>query len=453
MNDQKNNQTLSVKSKLIYGVGDVGNAIVNTAVIFFLLIFYTDAALVPPALAGSALLVGKIWDAINDPLFGWISDRTTSRFGKRRVYMIFGALPLGITVAMLWFIPDGLSNAGLFLWIMFTFILFDTFVTITSVPYYSLTAELTSDYDERSSLTAFRMLLGIPAYIIGAAATPALVGLFATRQTGYSNTGIIYGIIAAACLWISAAGIKEKPGVFEKKSETPIIKAVVTTFNNRPFVRLVLAYLIANLGFVLAQTLLAYFLTYQLDMEDQVPVVLLLMLVSVLIFVFPWKMIAERWNKGPAYALGLGIGAASLAGTFLLPHHPTSLIYVIAIIAGMGFSTNWIFPWAMVPDVVDFDQLETGEYRSGMFYGVWGFTFKLTNALAVAIAGWVLQLFGYIPNAAQSAQTLLGIRLFIGPVAAAILALSLPFLIWYPITRQKHIEVRKKLAALQEKTA
>ena len=261
MNDQKNNQTLSVKSKLIYGVGDVGNAIVNTAVIFFLLIFYTDAALVPPALAGSALLVGKIWDAINDPLFGWISDRTTSRFGKRRVYMIFGALPLGITVAMLWFIPDGLSNAGLFLWIMFTFILFDTFVTITSVPYYSLTAELTSDYDERSSLTAFRMLLGIPAYIIGAAATPALVGLFATRQTGYSNTGIIYGIIAAACLWISAAGIKEKPGVFEKKSETPIIKAVVTTFNNRPFVRLVLAYLIANLGFVLAQTLLAYFLT------------------------------------------------------------------------------------------------------------------------------------------------------------------------------------------------
>ena len=93
---------LTWKSKLLYGVGDVGNAMVNSAILFFLLIFYTDAALIIPALAGGALAVGKLWDAVNDPLFGWISDRTTSRFGKRRVYMIFGALPLAVSVALLW---------------------------------------------------------------------------------------------------------------------------------------------------------------------------------------------------------------------------------------------------------------------------------------------------------------------------------------------------------------
>jgi GPH family glycoside/pentoside/hexuronide:cation symporter len=163
-------------TKLIYGVGDVGNAVVNSAIQFFLMIFYTDAALIAPALASSALLVGKIWDAVNDPLFGWLSDRTTSRFGKRRVYMIFGALPLAVAIALLWCVPRGLPDAGTFAWIALTFILFDTVWTLTNVPYYALTAELTDDYDERASLTAFRMVLGVPAYIVGAALTPATAG-------------------------------------------------------------------------------------------------------------------------------------------------------------------------------------------------------------------------------------------------------------------------------------
>ena len=128
-------QKLKWTTKLIYGVGDVGNATVNSAILFFLMIFYTDGALIAPALAANALLVGKIWDAINDPLFGWLSDRTSSRFGKRRVYMIFGALPLAISIMLLWFVPRGLSDVGVFLWIAFTFILFDTLWTLTNVPY------------------------------------------------------------------------------------------------------------------------------------------------------------------------------------------------------------------------------------------------------------------------------------------------------------------------------
>ena len=106
MTAETSGNKLSARTKVFYGVGDVGNALVNSALQFFLLIFYTDAALLAPAVVGSALLIGKIWDAINDPLFGWVSDRTGSkRFGKRRVYMIFGAIPLGISIALLWFVP------------------------------------------------------------------------------------------------------------------------------------------------------------------------------------------------------------------------------------------------------------------------------------------------------------------------------------------------------------
>ena len=438
---------LPARTKLFYGVGDVGNALVNSALQFFLLIFYTDAALLAPALVGSALLIGKIWDAINDPLFGWVSDRTGSkRFGKRRVYMIFGAIPLGISIALLWFVPRGLQPVGVFLWVACTFLLFDTLWTLTNVPYYALTAELTDDYDERSSLTAARMSLAVPAYLVGAALTPVLVGLFATKRAGYGAVGVIYGAVAAAALLICAAGIRERKQISESRAEAPPIKTFLQTLKNRPFLRLVGAYLVLNLAFALIKTLMAYFLTYQLNMEAQLPLVMGLLLICVVIAIYPWKIISERWNKGPAYALGMGIGGLAVAATFLLPHQPTPWIYAIAVLAGFGFAANWVFPWSMVPDVVDVDRLATGEQRSGMYYGVWGLGTKASEALAIASTGWILALFHYVPNVAQTSQTLLGIRLFFALIPALAIVLALPLLIWYPITRKTHNEVLAKLA-------
>ena len=191
----ENTGKLRSRTKFFYGIGDLGNAVVNSAIQFFLMKFYTDGALILPALAGNALLIGKIWDAVNDPLFGWITDRTKSRFGKRRVFMIFGALPLAISIALLWFVPTS-NLVATFIWIAVTFILFDTVWTLTNVPYYALTSELTDDYDERSSLTTYRMAMAVPAYLVGAALTPAIVGLFALQQTGYAFIGIAYGILA-----------------------------------------------------------------------------------------------------------------------------------------------------------------------------------------------------------------------------------------------------------------
>jgi len=438
---------LSVKTKLLYGVGDIGNAVVNSAIQFFLLAFYTDGALIAAGLASTALWVAKFWDAVNDPLFGWLSDRTTSRFGKRRVYMIFGALPLAISIALLWLVPRGLSDVWIFVWIVLTFMLFDTLWTLTNVPYYALTAELTEDYDERSSLTAFRMILGVPAYMVGAALTPILVGLFAAKRAGYGAVGILYGLLAAIVLWIAAAGIRERQQTAQPTAQTPPLRSLLATFRNRPFVQLIAAYLLANVAFALVKTLLYYFLTYQLGMEDQVSVVMFLLLFFVALFLFPWKKLAERLNKGPAYALGLAIGGLAVALTFLLPHRPTPWVYVAAVMAGIGFSAQWVFPWAMVPDVVEIDRLATGEHRGGMYYGVWGLATKLSDALGLVAAGWVLQLSGYVPNVEQSAGALLGIRLFFGPVPLLFFALALPLLLFYPITRKSHAELRRKLEA------
>ena len=142
------------------------------------------------------------------------------------------------------------------------------------------------------------MSLAVPAYLVGAALTPVLVGLFATKRAGYGAVGIIYGAVAAAALLISAAGSGNETAS-ESRAETPPVKTFLQTFKNRPFVRLVAAYLVLNLAFALIKTLMAYFLTYQLDMEAQVPMVMGLMLICVVIAIYPWKKISERWNKGP----------------------------------------------------------------------------------------------------------------------------------------------------------
>ena len=438
-------EKLPFLTKFFYGIGDLGNAIINSAIQFFLMKFYTDGALIPPALAGNALLIGKFWDAANDPLFGWIADRTNAKIGRRRVFMFFGAIPLGISIALLWFVPQGVSRIATFTWIALTFILFDTLWTLTNVPYYALTSELTDDYDERSALTTFRMVMAVPAYLVGVALTPLIVGLFAVERSGWGFIGILYGAICAAVLIISAAGIKERKKVQRTESKINVWEGIRATFSNKPFLLLCAAYLIINLSFALIKTLMAYFLEYQLEMAAEVPLVMGLMLICVTISLPIWRRLGEKLDKGPTYAMGMAIGALAVGASFLLPHQKTALIYPLAVLAGIGFGAQWIFPWAMVADVVDFDRVKTGEFRSGMYFGVWGLATKISEALAIAGVGWVLTGFGYQANMAQSVQSLFGIRLFFGPIPGVVIMITLPLLIWYPITRKKHAEIRQAL--------
>lgn len=445
-------QKLQARTKWFYGIGDIGNATVNSAIQFFLLKFFTDAALVLPALAGSALLIGKIWDAINDPLFGWITDRTKSKIGKRRVYMLFGAIPLGISIALLWFVPAGLSQVMTFVWIAVVFVIFDTLWTMTNVPYYAMTSELTDDYDERSSLTVYRMVLAVPFYLVGAALTPMIVGFFAVQRTGYAFVGIIYGALAALVLLISAAGLRERPSVIAAKGEENPLKSIKTAIRNKKFVYLCLIYFVVNISFAFAKTLMAYYVEYQLQMKDMISIVMGLMLVCVTIALPVWKKIAEKMDKGPAYGIGMGLGALALLLLFFLPHKPSFLIYPIVILAGFGFSANWIFPWAMIADVSDYDRVETGQFRSGIYYGVWGLATKISEALAIAVVGWMLTGFGYVANVEQSAHSLFGMRLFFCIVPAVCIFAALPLLLKYPITRKGHAEIRARLAAMDAKT-
>ena len=445
------NPKLSLGSKVKYGLADLGFALITSSIQFFLLFYYTDVAGIDPAIAGLALMVGKLtWDAINDPLFGYLSDRTHSRFGRRRIYMLIGAVPLGIAAWIMYSLPTGMSDLAAFLAVLGSFWLVDTFHTMTTTPYYALTPELTRDYNERASLTSIRMVFSVVGYILGAALTTILAGIFQdaglNMQQAWSATGAVFGVVAVITTLITTATIKEKPELAGEPSKLPPVKAVLTSFKNRPFIILMIAFILSSFSFTVLTALVPYFIQYQLGMGDQVSYVLLVMLVMIGVFLIPAKKISDKINKGPTYALGLFIASVAIIISFTFPHEPTPWIYVVAAVAGIGFSTQWVCPWSMLPDVVEYDEKMTGDRREGIYYGLWAFLTKFTGALGVAVSGWALGLFGYVPNAEQTTQALFGIRFFFAIVPAVVIMISLPLLIKYPITRESHAALVKELA-------
>jgi GPH family glycoside/pentoside/hexuronide:cation symporter len=347
-------------------------------------------------------------------------------------------------------LPKGLTGVSAFLAVLLSFWLVDSFHTMTTTPYYALTPELTRDYSERASLTSIRMVFSVLGYILGAALTTILAGLFQgaglNMQQAWSATGAVFGVVAITTTLVTTFSIKERPELAGEPSQLPAVKAVLTSFKNKPFIILMIAFFLSSFSFTVLTALVPYFIQYQLDMGDQVSFVLLAMLLTIGIFLYPTKLISDKINKGPAYAFGLFIASVAIMASFFLPRGATPLIYVIAAVAGMGFSAQWVLPWSMLPDVIEYDEKMTGERREGIYYGLWAFLTKFTGALGVAVSGWALGLFGYVPNVEQTLHALFGIRLFFAIVPAVVILISLPFLIWYPITRQKHAALVKELA-------
>lgn len=443
------NERLSTKTKILYGVADLGIALLTASIQFFLLFYYTDIAGIDPGLAGTALLVGKLtWDAINDPVFGYLSDRTRSRWGRRKPYMLLGAIPFGLSIWLLYSLPPGLMGVKAFLAVLGSFLLADTTQTLVSVPYYALSAELTYDYDERTSLISIRMIFTVLGYILGAAATTAVAGMFMgmgwTKNAAYSGMGAVFGLVAVITLLVTVLGVKETPRPDLLPAKMKLWPQVRHVLKNKPFVQYMLISTIVSISFTLLTSLLPYFITYQLLMAEQTSFIMLVLLGTIALFLLPWRMVSKKLNKGPAYALGLFIASIAIVVAFFLPQGPTPWIYVIAFVAGLGFSAQYVFPWSMIPDVIEVDEAQSGERHEGIYFGVNAFLGKLTGALGIAVAGWALELYGYVPDAVQTTRALFGIRFFYAIVPVIAFMIALPLLIWYPLTRQKHAELVKK---------
>lgn len=455
----KQNGKLSAWTKLKFGVGDFGVSVMGALLQFYMLFFYTDVVGINPGLAGTAILVGKLtWDMVNDVLFGYIQDRINTRWGRRRPYLIFCAVPMMLAFWLLLSIPEGLSSAAAFFTIIGTFMLFDTFHTLVCTAYSAMTAELTLDYDERTSLTTYRMVFSVIGYIGGAGATMVLASII-SQQTGMSNreawsmVGLIFGGLAAVTTLIPGLFVKNKPVVEVEPTQMPPVKAILGTLKNKPFTKYLTISMIMSTAFTMVTTMLSYYLIYQLEMGDSLYLVMFLMLGTLAVFLVPCANVSAKLGKAKTYALGITIACAGLICGFFLPYGQSVIIYVLAAIVGLGFSSQWVCPHSMMPDVIEYDELETGERREGIYYGMNATAGKITGALGSAICGWGLEFSGYVEGAAQSAEALFAIRAMFALIPALLLLVCVPLLLKYPITRESHAKVIEQLEQRRKERA
>jgi GPH family glycoside/pentoside/hexuronide:cation symporter len=350
----------------------------------------------------------------------------------------------------------------------------DTVQTLVSVPFLSLLPEIAPDYDERTTLTGFRMFFNLFASLTTAVAAPAIVDAVlasgGTQQQGYTLIAALFGGLAIIPFLLIFAVVRERPRTLEQQKlerEIKFITAVQTAWSNIPFRFATAIYMLNWITFDLVGLCLPFFLTYwvasgnllekALGLPLESTVFALLLVTSIIVLPF-WIWLAHRMSKRSAYILGMSFWAVVQLLIFSIQPGQIPFILFLAVLAGISVSTAHILPEAMFPDVIEWDELRTKRRQEGVYYGVMNFVRKMTGAFAIFIALQALGWFGYQapPEGAtffqQSPATLMAIRILIGPLGAVLLFSAVAMAWFYPLTRERHARIRRLLARRKART-
>lgn len=431
---------ISMGGRLGYGIADYGISLAFNLPGLFLLFFFTDIFLIPSAAAGLILFFAKIIDAFVSPAMGYLSDHTSTRWGRKRPYLVLGAVPAALSMAMLYASPAIADTTWRIAYAMTTFTLFCVFMTMLSIPYTALTADLTGDSHQRSVLTATRMYFSIAGTLTAAAATMPLATLLGDGPArGFRSVGIFYALIMAATVITTFLAVRER-------TERPprdagggaLARELRAVFENRPFVILTLGVMMHQVALNTMSGVVVYFFKYNLRAEGLIPAAfIVLMSASALSIPFYLRVSARRGKKF-AYNLGMALTAALSPLIFFFAEASPALTIALFGLVGFGLGTVYLSPWAMVPDTVEYAQWKTGRRHEGMLYGFFFFSFKLSVAFPGLIVGTVLSLSGYTPAGPQGPEALLGIKALLTVIPVVFVIAGMVLIARFPITEELH---------------
>jgi glycoside/pentoside/hexuronide:cation symporter, GPH family len=447
-------QKLSERVKWIYGAGDFGFSLTNTILSVYLALFLTDVVGVKPAVAALAFFLGSTWDYVNDPMVGYISDRTRTRWGRRRPFLLFGALPMALVFALLWWRPPFDSVLGLGIYYSLAFALFDTAATFVYMPFYALTPELTDDYDERTALTSRRMLFSILGTLVAFTVPLAIVDGFRPEHAQRVFVmGATLGLVSALPLFLVFWGTRERPEFMAKAPEVSLRRAVKAAVKNRPFLFGLGMFLFNGVTMSIIQVVLLYFVKYVVEREPQSDLIMATIFVVAMFTLPAWEWISRRLNKRWAYISGISfLAVVLLILSSLTPQTSMAFIMALCVLAGIGVSAMHVMPWAILPDAIEYGELQSGERNEGLFYSLITLAQKVASSIAVPLTLLVLDATGYVGNSAtQPASAILGIRLVSGIVPACTLGMGILFTWLFPLNRENYQEIARQLEARRAK--
>ncbi len=434
------------RSELVaYCLPTTGVTAMHFLVALYLLKFSTDVLGLAPAAVGALFGAARLWDAVADPLAGWCSDRTRSRLGRRRPWLLAAALPAGLAFVALWSPPSSEAGAAAFVWTCLAVLGFYTALTAFHIPHVALGAELTSDYHERTRVFALRgafELFGM-GLAIGA--------LYALENAGDARAvarivGLGIGGFTAACGLVAGARVRERASAGTRTAGPPW-RALADVWRNPHARRLLGVFFLSELGLALLSTALPYVSEHVLGTPGATAYYMLCYLVPVLLCIPVWLAVARRLGKARAWWLSNALCAAGFLAIFTLGRGDGVLIALLAMAIGAASSASRVIPMSIQADVIDWDELHTRERKEGTYFAAWNLVGKAAGGLAVTLVGFALAATGFVRGETPAHEAILGMRIVVSVLPAAAFAASTLLLSGFALGESEHGAIRAELDA------
>ena len=445
------NQKLSFKEKVGYSLGDTASHFVWDMVGFWLLFFYTDVYGISAAAAGTIMLVARFWDMAIDPIIGVVSDRTNTRWGKFRPYILFGAIPYAV-LAILTFTTPNLGEMGKIIYAGATYVLLMTAYAFINLPYSALGAVMTDDTYERAGLNTYRFIAGFTGQFVvtGLALTLAQFFGHGDKAQGFQYTVFLFAGLSLVFFFITFQTTKERvqPPKEQKNSLKEDLRNLLA---NKAWRILAIVGIISFIMFAMQNAAIAYYFKYYLGRENNVQLFNVIGTVALIVALPFSKPLAKRFGNKNVF-----IGSSLISGLFfMLIYLPgvtdLNTIYAFNIIAKMAYAPAVPLLWTMIADSADYGEWTTGRRATGLYFSAAVFAQKAGWGIGAAIAGWILTISNFVPNVAQTETAITGIKLLVSVIPGILYMSCALFMIFYKIDSKTTDLMKKDLDAKRAK--
>ncbi|MDV6319116.1 MFS transporter [Chromohalobacter sp. HP20-39] len=439
---------IETKEKLSYGLGDFASAFTWASLSLYLMYFYTDVFGISPALVGTLFLVTRLWDAITDPIVGLMADRTRSRFGRLRPYLLFFSLPLGVVLALTFTTP-AFGDTAKTVYAFVTYIVLMGMYTLVNIPYSALPVAMTIDNDERRQLTNARMLCSYIGFVIISYSTLPLVDWFGNgdEQRGFAMTYALYGLVTFAFFLLTFRGVKER--YTEGEEDRNPLKTFGHIARAKPFWIMFAVSILTFTLMLMPDAAAIYFFKYYIGDEAQVSYFLALGYIGVLLGILFNQFVLRRYCKRRVMLLA-NLGYAVALASFFFAADLGAPAYFMAFFVAK-FLNGIISPtmWAMVADIADYVEYRSGRKATGASTSAVTFSQKFGMSIGGMLTGVLFSFYGYIPNTSQSAEVLTLIKTMMSLLPAVGALGIVVLMLIYSLTdrRMSHIRAAKPTVA------
>ncbi len=436
---------LGWRTILVYNLPTVGIGFMFLLVNMYLMKFATDVLLVAPAAMGLIFGLSRLWDAVTDPLAGYFSDRTSTRLGRRRPWLLASILPIGIAFSMLWSPPAGLGPQALVFWMAVGVFLFYSSMTIVIVPHTSLGAELSDNYHERTRLFGVRHV----TWSLGSLAAISVMSILIAApfpRVSAARMSLGAAIFTALLLLIAVIGLRERPEYQGRGAHSPF-KAFSDVLRNPHARRLLLVFLIESLGGATIGILTPYVGQYIVGTPELTPVYILLYIVPSILSVPLWVVLSRHFGKKALWILAMLITSFGFGAMFLLGEGDVALISGLAVFLGFGAGCGAVVAPSIQADIIDFDEYQTGQRKEGAYFAAWNLVFKTATGVTLMLTGFILQAAGFVPNAEQSEQARFALLALYALFPMACYLIGTLIFMGFSLNEAEHQEIRAALQA------